>query len=152
MGCSFGRCCSSGGYCLFGRRCSFGKRCSFSEGCSFGKWCSFGKCCLFGERCSFDERCSFGEDCSFGEYCSFENERVNNGIFFAVDRIGSGKRKAYFFVDEKGNFFVRAGCFFGTEKEFILKLLKTHHGSKYERHYLLALDLAKDILGGLIEE
>lgn len=106
---------------------------NFGSGCSFGNWCSFG------------ERCSFGEVCSFGERCRFENERVKNGTYFACDRIGSEKRKTYFFKGDNG-YFVRAGCFFGTLDEFVERVKKVHAGTKFEREYIAAVDLAKIVL------
>lgn len=126
--------------------CSFGESCSFGNRCSFGDGCSFGERCRFGNRCSFDDRCSFGEQCEFGELCNFENNRVKNGRYFACDRIGSEKRKTYFFADENNEMFVRAGCFFGTMDEFIDRVKKVHKGTKYEKEYLMACELAKVVL------
>ena len=99
----------------------------------------------FGEGCRFGEGCSFGERCSFGEGCSFENGEVINGFYFACDRIGSEKRKTYFFKGDNGAF-VRAGCFFGTFCEFSKKVKERHGGTKFEREYLAAMDLAKIVL------
>ena len=156
--CSFSENCSFGEGCSFSENCNFGKNCSFSEWCSFGELCSFGKMCRFGEICSFGEmsnfgeecifgkNCSFGEKCRFGENCNFENERIKNGMYFACDRIGSTYRKTYFFCNEDKDIFVRAGCFFGTEKEFLKELEETHGNTKYERQYILALELAKSVL------
>lgn len=94
----------------------------------------------------FSERCKFGERCSFGELCNFENDRVKNGTYFACDRIGSEKRKTYFFKGDNG-YFVRAGCFFGTLYEFVERVKKVHTGTKFEREYLAAVELAKIVLG-----
>ena len=99
----------------------------------------------FPEFCSFGEYCSFGKRCSFGERCSFEADRVVNGEYFACDRIGSEKRRTYFFKGDNGCF-VRAGCFFGTFDEFAAKAKKRHGGTKFEREYLAALELAKIVL------
>lgn len=79
---------------------------------SFGGWCSFGEWCRFGAKCSF------GEGCSFGAWCSYENGAVKNGRYVAVDRIGSENRKAYFYIDDNGNMFVRAGCWFSDMEAF----------------------------------
>lgn len=106
----------------------------FPEKCSFAAWCSFG------------EGCRFGAVCSFGEGCSFENNRIKNGKYFACDRIGSEKRKTYFFIDETGEMFVRAGCFFGTLGEFIARVKEVHAGTKFEKEYLVACELAKIVL------
>ena len=100
---------------------------------------------VFGERCSFGEGCSFGEWCSFGEGCSHEG--LTNSRYFACDRIGSERRKTYFFAAEEG-YFVRAGCFFGTLDEFTERVKEKHKGTKYEQEYLAAVELAKIVLEG----
>ena len=108
----------------------------------FGEWCSFG------ERCSFGELCSFGEECSFGELCSYENGAVKNGRYVAVDRIGSENRKAYFYIDDNGNMFVRAGCWFSDMAAFKERVKKVHAGTIHEKTYLAACDLAELMLKG----
>ena len=100
--------------------------------------------CKFAEGCRFVEGCSFAEGCKFAEGCSFENGRTPNFYnkpFFAVDRIGMHNRKVYFF-DFKEGFYIRAGCFFGTENELLEKLKKDDdlHKSKV---YKMSIKLAK---------
>jgi UDP-3-O-[3-hydroxymyristoyl] glucosamine N-acyltransferase len=169
-GCSFGRWCSFCNGCSFGERCDFGAGCIFGEGCSFGAWCifgalcSFGERCIFGERCSFGawcifgalcifgERCDFGALCNFGEGCSYENGAVKNGRYVAVDRIGSKNRKAYFYIDDNGNMFVRAGCWFSDMAAFKERVKKVHAGTIHEKTYLAACDLAELMLKGGNEE
>ena len=113
---------------------------------SFGEWCSFGERCSFGEGCSFGEWCSFGEGCSFGKGCRFENGAVKNGRYVAVDRIGSENRKAYFYVDENGNMFVRAGCWFSDMASFKERVKEVHAGTIHEKTYLAACELAELML------
>jgi hypothetical protein len=113
---------------------------NFGDRCKFGSWCDFGM------YCKFFGWSSFGEGCSFGKYCNFENGRVINGIYFACDRIGSEKRKTYFFKGDNG-YFVRAGCFFGTFDDFIERVHQVHAITKYEKEYELAVELAKVVLG-----
>lgn len=73
---------------------------------------SFGARCRFGEQCRFGECCSFGAWCRFGEWCSFEARRVEHGTYFACDRIGSERRKTYFFKNTKtGDMFGRGAGF-----------------------------------------
>ena len=126
--------------------CDFGDYSTFGERCDFGDYCHFGDDCCFCEWCFFGEWCSFGAGCSFGERCNFENGRVVNGIYFACDRIGSKKRKTYFFKGDNG-YFVRAGCFFGTFDEFIERVHQVHAVTKYEKEYELAIELAKVVMG-----
>lgn len=106
----------------------------------------FGECCRFGECCGFGERCSLGERCSFGEGCSFERGRVSDGRYMAVDRIGSEKRKTYFFADRDGNIFVRAGCWFSDLSAFKERVRDVHKGTRHEKEYLAACDLAELML------
>lgn len=146
--CSFGRGCIFGERCIFGNACSFGNVCSFGNRCRFCNECSFGEWCSFGNECSFGKGCGFGERCYFGNECSFEDERVKNGKYFACDRIGRERRKTYFFRDGDGNMFVRAGCWFSPLDEFVERVKEAHGGTKYEKEYLAAVELAKIVLEG----
>ena len=60
----------------------------------------------------------------------------------AVDRIGSEKRKTYFFADRDGNIFVRAGCWFSDLSAFKKRVRDVHAGTRHEKEYLAACDLA----------
>ena len=100
----------------------------------------------FGPYISFGEHSDFGAYSIFGPDCNFENGRVINGKYFACDRIGSEKRKTYFFKGDNG-YFVRAGCFFGTFDEFIERVHEVHAGTKHETEYIKAVELAKAVLG-----
>lgn len=144
--CRFSAWCSFGRWCTFGDWSSFGDWCCFDALCHFGARSSFGDWCHFARYCFIGEQCSFGELCNFARYCDFENGRVINGIYFACDRIGSEKRKTYFFKGDNG-YFVRAGCFFGTFDEFVDRVHQVHAGTKYEKEYELAIELAKVVLG-----
>ena len=95
---------------------------------------------------SFGARCSFGAWCSFGEVCSFENGAVKNGRYVAVDRIGSANRKAYFFMDEDGKMFVRAGCWFSDMATFRERVKEVHAGTIHKKTYLAACDFAELML------
>lgn len=89
---------------------------------------------------------SFGAGCSFGEGCSFERGRVSGGRYVAIDRIGSEKRKTYFFADRDGNIFVRAGCWFSDLSAFKERVRDVHAGTRHEKEYLAACDLAELML------
>lgn len=91
----------------------------------------------------YSEIKSFGEACSFGAGCSHEG--LTNSVYFACDRIGSERRKTYFFRADEG-YFVRAGCFFGTVDDFIKRVKEVHGGTRYEKEYLAAVDLANIVL------
>lgn len=95
---------------------------------------------------------SFGERCSFGAVCSYENGAVKNGRYVAVDRIGSENRKVYFYIDENGNMFVRAGCWFSDMQAFKNRVKEVHAGTIHEKTYLAACELAELMLKGGNEE
>lgn len=113
---------------------------------NFGAHSSFDIYSSFGPYISFGEHSNFGAYSIFGPDCNFENGRVINGKYFACDRIGSEKRKTYFFKGDNG-YFVRAGCFFGTFDEFIERVHEVHAGTKHETEYIKAVELAKVVLG-----
>lgn len=83
---------------------------------------------------------------SFGERCGFEGGCVSGGRYVAVDRIGSEKRKTYFFADRDGNIFVRAGCWFSDLSAFKERVRDVHAGTRHEKEYLAACDLAELML------
>ena len=95
---------------------------------------------------------SFGEWCHFDTGCSYENGAVKNGRYVAVDRIGSENRKAYFYINENGNMFVRAGCWFSGMQAFKERVKEVHAGTIHEKTYLAACELAELILKGGNEE
>ena len=140
------RYCPTGDYTLirkFDDGCHFGGACRFGNGCHFDVYCNFDECCSFGAGCSFGECCRFGEQCDFGEACSHES--LTNSRYFACDRIGSERRKTYFFAADEG-MYVRAGYFFGALEEFVERVQKMHGGTRYEKEYLAAVELAKIVL------
>lgn len=150
--------CRFGDGCYFGDGCSFGAYCYFGSGCDFGKECHFGELCGFGDGdtfgvgCSFGEWCTFGEWCNFGEYCNYENDKVKNGHYVAVDRIGNTNQKAYFYIDENGNMFARVGCWFLDMDAFKEWVKKAYTGTIHEKTYLAACDLAELMLKGSNED
>ena len=77
---------------------------------------------------------------------------MKNGRYVAVDRIGSENRKAYFYIDDNGNMFVRAGCWFSGMAAFKERVKKVHAGTIHEKTYLAACELAELMLKGGNEE
>ena len=122
----------------FGEWAGFGERAIFGEGASFGAWASFGAGASFGERASFGELASF-------EGLSFKN--CNGNFFIRVNNIGSRNDGCYVFNADEG-IYVRCGCFFGTDKEFLKKVKESHSGTKHEKTYTLAVKLAKEQFKG----
>lgn len=169
-GCKFGAGREFGDWCKFNGWCEFGAECKFGDECEFGDWCKFGAGCEFGDLCKFGDECEFGGWCKFGARCrlgagcefgqffiqgkntSFESGAVKNGTFVKVGRIGSEMRDVYFFIDENGKFFVRAGCWFSDMDEFIERVHEVHGGTRHERQYLAACEYAKAVLPEMLEE
>lgn len=106
----------------------------------------------FGNGAKFGNWAEFGNGAAFGKNCSFEGGRVKNGTFVTFGRIGSKNRTAYFYIDENGKFFVRAGCWFSDEDSFVERVKDVHGGTIYETQYLAALDYAKAVLPGMLKE
>ena len=73
---------------------------------------------------------------------------MKNGRYVAVDRIGRENRKVYFYIDENGNMFVRAGCWFSDMAAFKERVKKVHAGTIHEKTYLAACELAELMLKG----
>ena len=96
--------------------------------------------------------CYFGEFFIHGKNTSFEGGAVKNGTFVKIGRIGSEMRDAYFFIDENGKLFVRAGCWFSDMDSFIERVHRVHGGTRHERQYLAACEYAKAVLPEMLEE
>ena len=71
---------------------------------------------------------------------------MKNGRYIAIDRIGSENRKAYFFIDENGKMYVRAGCWFSDLDAFKRRVQEVHAGTIHEKEYLAACDFAELML------
>ena len=163
-GAKFGDWATFGYGATFGYRATFGNWAKFGDGATFGDWAKFGNWATFGYGATFGyetkfgnwakfgDGATFGDWAKFGKNCSLEGGRVKNGTFVAVGRIGSKNRTAYFYIDENGTFFVRAGCWFSDEDSFIERVKDVHGGTIYETQYLAALDYAKAVLPGMLKE
>ena len=63
--------------------------------------------------------------------------------FFVQGPIGSRNGFVTFYRTKDDTVGVRCGCFSGSLQEFVNKVEETHKGSKYEKEYKLAVELAK---------
>ena len=130
--------CPSGDYTsirVFSEECSFAKGCSFAGGCSFAEECSFAKGCSFAEWCSFAERCRFAGG------CRIESHTLKHSYVISVSGIGGYKRTLYLWITTDG-IFCQAGCFFGSEEEFLVSVRNKYgENSAYEQ----SLNLLKGI-------
>lgn len=125
---------------------------------TLGNRCTLGHDCYLGNFCKLGNRCTLGYDCTLGNYCtlgkniSFESGRVKNGVYLTCGNIGSANRTAYFYADETGKLFVRAGCWFSDMDAFITRVKSVHGGTVYETQYLAACEYAKAALPAMLEK
>lgn len=138
--------------CKFEAECKFGDLCKFDARCNFGARCKFGDICVLGAGCKLGAKCEFGQFFIHGKNTTFEGGAVKNGTFVKIGRTGSVMREAYFFIDENGKFFVRAGCWFSDMDKFIERVHEVHGGTRHERQYLAACEYAKAVLPEMLEE
>ncbi len=72
------------------------------------------------------------------------NARVSNTRhFFVQGPIGSRNDFVTFYRTTNNTVGVRCGCFSGSLQEFVNQVEETHGGSRYEKEYKLAAELAK---------
>lgn len=101
-------------------------------------------------RVKLGNGCELGDRCELGEFidirATFEGGRVKNGLYVQAGNIGSEHRTAYFFIDENGALFVRAGCWFSSMAEFRERVRSVHGGTMHEAEYLAACEYAEKVL------
>lgn len=74
----------------------------------------------------------------YGEACVCDTRH-----FFVQGPIGSRNGFVTFYRTKDDTVGVRCGCFSGSIQEFVDKVEQTHGGSRYEKEYKLAAELAK---------
>ena len=60
-----------------------------------------------------------------------------------IGAIGSRDDTTTFFRTKDKQIFVKCGCFRGSIDDFVKAVKETHGGTKHEKTYLLAVELAK---------
>ena len=110
---------------------------------------------VFGDWCTLGNGCKLGDGCKLGEFVNvrttFEGGRVKNGLYVQIGNIGSEHRTAYFFIDESGKLFVRAGCWFSGMDEFKQRVASVHGGTLYETQYMAACTYAEAVLPEMLK-
>ena len=98
----------------------------------------------FGEAYVYDNAYVYGKaevsgDAEvYGEACVCDTRH-----FFVQGPIGSRNGFVTFYRTKDDTVGVRCGCFSGSIQEFVDKVEQTHGGSRYEKEYKLAAELAK---------
>ena len=122
------------------------------DGTTIGSWTKIGNGATIGDGNTIGKWATIGEFFTYGKNTTFEGGAVRNGRYVKVGQIGSENREAYFFIDENGKFFVRAGCWFSDMEKFIERVKGVHGGTQFENQYLAACEYARAVLPGMLEE
>ena len=92
----------------------------------------------------------FGNAWIYGDAWVYGNARVsgnakvfNTRHFFVQGPIGSRDGYVTFYRTKDDTVEVRCGCFSGSLQKFVDRVEETHGGSRYEKEYKLAAELAK---------
>ena len=86
----------------------------------------------------------FGNAWISGDAWAYGNAKVSNTRhYFVQGPIGSRDGFVTFYRTKDNTVEVKCGCFSGSLQEFVNQVEKTHGGSRYEKEYKLAVELAK---------
>ena len=111
---------------------------------------------VFGNARVYDDAWVFGNARVCGDAKVYGNARVyddawvsgnaevfNTRHFFVQGPIGSRNGFITFYRTKDNTVEVRCGCFSGSLQKFVNQVEETHGGSRYEKEYKLAAELAK---------
>lgn len=85
-----------------------------------------------------------GTACVTGKACVSGNARVmKSSDCITIGTIGSRDDTTTFYRGADGKIYVSCGCFNGSIDDFAAKVKAVHAGTKHEKTYLLAIELAK---------
>ena len=109
-----------------------------------------GNAWIYGDARVFDNAWISGNAKVYGDARVSGNARVfgnaevfNTRHFFVQGPIGSRDGYVTFYRTKDDTVEVRCGCFSGSLQEFVNQVEETHGGSRYEKEYKLAAELAK---------
>ena len=104
----------------------------------------FGNAKVFGNAWVSGDARVFGNARVYGDAEVSGDARVyNTRHFFVQGPIGSRDGYVTFYRTKDDTVGVRCGCFSGSLQGFVNQVEKTHGGSRYEKEYKLAAELAK---------
>lgn len=72
---------------------------------------------------------------------------MESSDYITIGAIGSRDDTTTFYRGADGKIYVSCGCFSGSIDDFAAKVKQVHAGTKHERTYLLAIELAKAQMG-----
>ena len=98
----------------------------------------------FGDAQVYGNAKVYGDARVSGNAWVYGNAEVfNTRHFFVQGPIGSRDGYVTFYRTKDDTVEVRCGCFSGSLQEFVNQVEETHGGSRYEKEYKLAAELAK---------
>ena len=110
----------------------------------------YGNAKVFGDARVFDNAWVYGNAKVYGDARVSGNARVygnaevfNTRHFFVQGPIGSRDGYVTFYRTKDDTIGVRCGCFSGSLQKFVDRVEETHGGSRYEKEYKIAAELAK---------
>lgn len=104
----------------------------------------FGNAWFFGNARVYDDAWVCGDAKVYGDaWVSGNAEVFNTRHFFVQGPIGSRNGFITFYRTKDNTVEVRCGCFSGSLQKFVDRVEETHGGSRYEKEYKLAAELAK---------
>ena len=99
---------------------------------------------VYGNARVYDNAWVFGNAKVYGDaWVSGNAEVFNTRHFFVQGPIGSRNGFITFYRTKDNTVEVRCGCFSGSLQKFVDRVEETHGGSRYEKEYKLAAELAK---------
>ena len=104
----------------------------------------YGNARVSGDARVFGNAWVYGDARVSGDAWVYGNAEVfNTRHFFVQGPIGSRDGYVTFYRTKDDTVGVRCGCFSGSLQEFVNQVEETHGGSRYEKEYKLAAELAK---------
>lgn len=116
----------------------------------------FGNAWIYGDAWVYGDARVSGNAWIYGDARVFGNARVSGNArvygnaevfntmhFFVQGPIGSRNGFITFYRTKDNTVEVRCGCFSGSLQKFVDRVEETHGGSRYEKEYKLAAELAK---------
>lgn len=115
--------------------------------------CVTDSACVTGSACVTDASCVTGAARVTGNARVAGNARVmKSSDYIAIGAIGSRNDTTTFYRGKDGGIYVSCGCFNGSIDDFAAKVKQVHAGTKHEKTYLLAAELATAQIGTAEEE
>lgn len=112
-----------------------------------------GKVCVTGLACVTGSALVTGKARVTGNAWVRGNARVmESSDCITIGAIGSRDDTTTFYRGTDGGIYVSCGCFSGSVDDFAAKVKAVHAGTKHEKTYLLAIELAKAQIGTAEEE